>query len=107
MPLGAVCNDAAPVCTGPNKADYDFAWVDLIDSGTGTRIDNGEWMQNDDDGWFHVDLPFDFHWFGQVERRITIGTNGVLTFGAGQLPYGSSEPVPCAYGDDGVQVDAR
>ena len=88
---------------------FPFEWVDLIDSGAGTRINNGDWTQNDDDGWFEVTLPFDFHWFGQVERTITIGTNGVLTFGAGQLPYGSSEPVPCVYGNDGcsngVQVD--
>ena len=30
-----------------------------------------------------------------MERTITIGTNGVLTFGDDQLPYGDSEPVPC------------
>ena len=59
----------------------------------GTRIDNGMWMQNNDDGWYHVTLPFDFNWFGITERIITIGTNGVLTFGTAQLPYGSSEPV--------------
>ena len=47
-----------------------------------------------------MNLPFDFHWFAQVERTIPIGTNGVLTFGFGQLPYGSSEPVPCSYGSD-------
>ncbi len=51
------------------------------------------WEQNNDDGWYHVTLPFDFNWFGTTERRITIGTNGVLTFGTAQLPYGSSEPV--------------
>lgn len=59
----------------------------------GTRIDNGMWEQNNDDGWYHVTLPFDFNWFGATERIITIGTNGVLTFGTAQLPYGSSEPV--------------
>jgi hypothetical protein len=60
---------------------------------TGNRIDNGMWEQNNDDGWYHVTLPFDFNWFGATERIITIGTNGVLTFGTSQLPYGSSEPV--------------
>ena len=62
----------------------------------GTRIDNGMWEQNNDDGWYHVTLPFDFNWFGTTERIITIGTNGVLTFGTAQLPYGSSEPVRAA-----------
>jgi hypothetical protein len=79
------------------QTDYQFEWMDIIDNGVGTRIDS--WQQNADDGWFHLDLPFDFLWFGNVERTITIGTNGVLTFGAGQLPYGASEPCPCTYGD--------
>lgn len=65
----------------------------MIVTRAGTRIDNGMWEQNNDDGWYHVTLPFDFNWFGTTERIITIGTNGVLTFGTAQLPYGSSEPV--------------
>lgn len=79
------------------QTDYPFEWVDIIDSGIGRRIDS--WEQNADDGWFHLSLPFDFLWFGGIERTITIGTNGVITFGTGQLPYGSSEPCPCTYGD--------
>ena len=55
------------------------------------------WEQNNDDGWYHVTLPFDFNWFGATERIITIGTNGVLTFGTAQLPYGSSEPVRSSF----------
>ena len=50
-----------------------------------------------DDGWFHIDLPFDFIWFGRTESRITIGTNGVITFGTTQLHNGASEPVPCQW----------
>ena len=46
---------------------------------------------------FHVDLPFAFHWFGRVESRVTVGTNGVLTFGSAQLTCGASEPLPCAW----------
>ena len=72
-------------------------------SDTGTKITN--WEQNADDGWFHVDLPFDFPWYGKVETQITIGTNGVITFGEGQLPNGGSEPVPS--GADGEQVRGR
>jgi hypothetical protein len=43
----------------------------------------------------------------QIESTITIGTNGVLTFGSGQLPYGSSEPCPCSYGDAGCNNGAQ
>ena len=53
----------------------------MIVTRAGTRIDNGMWEQNNDDGWYHVTLPFDFNWFGTTERIITIGTNGVLSFG--------------------------
>ena len=42
-------------------------------------------------------MPFDFIWFGRTESRITIGTNGVLTFGTAQLHNGASEPVPCQW----------
>ena len=42
-------------------------------------------------------MPFDFIWFGRTESRITIGTNGVITFGTAQLHNGASEPVPCQW----------
>lgn len=32
---------------------------------------------------------------GRNERTITVGTNGVLSFGTAQYMYGGSEPVPC------------
>ena len=108
MCLSAACC-TSQVCQCENvgfcgiQTDYRYEWVDIIGTDPaapiGTRIDNGMWEQNNDDGWYHVTLPFDFNWFGVTERIITIGTNGVLTFGTGQLPYGSSEPVPCTYGD--------
>ena len=31
-----------------------------------TRIENGQWEQNNDDGWVHIDLPFGFSWFGTL-----------------------------------------
>ena len=96
-----ICQCAGVEASCEVDTNYPFEWVDIITSTAGTRIADTEWTQNADDGWFHIDLPFDFHWFGQTERRITIGTNGVLTFGSGQLPFGSSEPVPCAYGGTG------
>ena len=76
-----VCQCEAVQCTV--ETDHPYEWIDLIDSGTGTLI--GAWEQNADDGWFNLDLPFDFMWFGNIERRMTIGTNGILTFGSGQV----------------------
>ena len=94
---GGCCSSQTCECEGLDTCtvvtDAPFVWVDIIDSSTGTAVT--QWENNGDDGWFHVDLPFPFHWFGTVEPRITIGTNGVLTFGDAQLPYGEWEPVPC------------
>ena len=67
-----------PPRTGITKADI------------GTHIGDKMWTsggQNtwaSDDGWYDVDLPWDFRWYGRNENTITIGTNGVLTFGTPQ-----------------------
>ena len=67
----------------------------------GTLIGSSDWTsggQNTwagDDGWLDVTLPWDFTWYGANENVITIGTNGVLTFGEPQYRFGGSEPVPC------------
>ena len=97
---GTCCTSKVCMCedvTCNIETDYTFEWVDIIDSGVGTQIT--AWEQNADDGWFDLNLPFDFAWFGRVEQTITVGTNGILSFGTGQLPYGSSEPCPCSFGD--------
>ena len=95
------CSSQTCECEGVDSCtvvtDAAFEWVDVM--ATGTQIT--EWVNNGDDGWYHVDLPFPFHWFGVVEMRVTIGTNGVLTFGDDQLPYGDSEPVPCQWNGGG------
>jgi hypothetical protein len=97
------CEGEGPAGQCSVQTDYGFEWVDIIASGTGTRIGGTHhpWEQNDDDGWYHVNLPFDFNWFGSMESRVTIGTNGILTFGDAQLPYGDSEPVPCQWNGGG------
>ena len=78
----------------------DTDWHDLVkEYGRSSRVVKIQhFQQNNDDGWVHVTLPFYFHWFGEIENVITIGTNGLLTFGTGHLAYGGSEPVPCAHG---------
>ena len=97
---GQVCRCGQASACGVYQ-DFPFSWVEISD--TGTKIT--DWEQNNDDGWKHIDLPFDFPWYGKVETTITIGTNGVITFGDGQLPNGGSEPVPS--GADGEQVRGR
>ena len=96
------CTSQICQCEGTDcmvDTSFGYAWVDIVDNGAGTQITT--WENNGDDGWFHVDLPFDFNWFGTIERTITIGTNGALTFGDAQLPYGDSEPVPCQWNGGG------
>ena len=103
LPDPTCCSTQICQCEGEDQCvvdtDFGYAWVDIIDSGLGTQITT--WENNGDDGWFHVDLPFDFNWFGTIERRVTVGTNGALTFGDAQLPYGDSEPVPCQWNGGG------
>ena len=93
------CSSSVCQCEGLRDCvvdtDFPYQWVDILS--IGHRITDDEWVNNRDDGWFHVDLPFPFYWFGSEERMVTIGTNGYLTFGDEQLPYGDSEPVPCQW----------
>ena len=72
---------------------YPFSWVDI--SATGTLIT--DWSINADDGYFRVELPFDFTWFGSSTRTVMIGTNGFLTLGDDAAPsHQSTLPIPCA-----------
>eukprot|EP01052_Picozoa_sp_SAG31_P009528 SAG31_NODE_502_length_14826_cov_5.474299_8_plen_824_part_00 len=88
---------------GYTQADID-SWRDITRTGTPIRRDQwtcGGCDHPADDGWFEIQLDRDdpariFRWFGISENILTIGTNGVLTFGAAQFQYGSSEPAPCA-----------
>ena len=80
--------------------DYSSAsqWVDI--SGTGTEILDDQWANplntwNHDDGFVDVALPFAFSWFQMPQSTITIGTNGMASFGTAHLRNGGSEPIPC------------
>ena len=83
---------------------FDSLWIEI--SETGTRIATEQWTCGGcdhaaDDGWYEINLETHvFRWFGIEENILTVGTNGVLTFGVSQFQYGSSEPAPCA-GTDG------
>ena len=104
-------------------AGVDINWLDIIKPENRIGGADHPWENNEDDGWYHVDLPFDFNWFGKIERRITVGTNGTplnftpasqfcpfkslpsgaITFGDAQLPYGDSEPLPCQWAEGAGQ----
>eukprot|EP01051_Picozoa_sp_SAG22_P005693 SAG22_NODE_346_length_11892_cov_40.205970_3_plen_2055_part_00 len=80
-----------------------FEWVEPPGR---TKINFTDWTsggQNSvphDDGWYDVSLASlgvpCFSWYGLCEDTISVGTNGLVTFGAAHLEYGSSEPVPHA-----------
>jgi hypothetical protein len=99
---GQVCKCGVASACGM-YADFPYQWVDLSESGDGTKIN--AWTQNGDDGWFDLDLPFSFPWYGLTENKISIGTNGVITFGSAHLANGGSEPIPS--GSDGLGADGR
>ncbi len=75
-----------------------YNWIELSMYGATNRIEADMWEGTDhssDDGWYNVDLGWTFMWYGLAERLITIGSNGLVTFGTSQLDYGGTEPVPC------------
>jgi len=109
----------ADVCTVDMSAS--FNWVELVGADGATKIGDGDWTsgaQNtweSDDGWVDVDVGMlgnCFNWYGRCENKISIGTNGVITFGTAHYAYGGSEPIPCggtstdcAGGAEGIGVD--
>ena len=109
----------ADVCTVDMSAS--FNWVELVGADGATKIGDGDWTsgaQNtweSDDGWVDVDVGMlgnCFNWYGRCENKISIGTNGVITFGTAHYAFGGSEPIPCggtstecAGGAEGIGVD--
>lgn len=66
----------------------------------------GTFISNQDDTFYSRSLPFSFRFFGQDYTQIFVGTNGYITFGAGDnnyvetLPDFSSLPRISAFFDD-------
>lgn len=77
------------------EESYAYNWIELSMYGPVNRITADMWQGDVDDGWYDVPLGWTFMWYGLAERVITIGTNGLVTFGTPQLDFGGSEPVPC------------
>jgi hypothetical protein len=104
-----------PHCT-INRAE-EFTWTDIKTKGM--QINSTEWVGNSsdqikwapDDGWFDVDISSigGFIWYGQQENIVSVGTNGLITFGTVQHAYGATGRTPCEgaaiIACDGVNVD--
>ena len=94
-----------PSATCPATYDdyvVDTYWVDITPEAV--EIQDDQWANplntwNHDDGYVDVPLPWTFPWYGVAENTITIGTNGMITFGTGHLRNGGSEPIPCLSAD--------
>jgi hypothetical protein len=74
--------------------------LDIQTLDTAVEILDDQWMNplntwNHDDGYLDVPLPFTFMWYQLEESMMSIGTNGVITFGSAHLRNGGSEPIPC------------
>jgi hypothetical protein len=100
------------------NSDYSVGYTFYDISASGTTVMDSDWVNPvntwaDDDGWVDVPLPFDFMWFGMPESTISVGTNGLITFGGAHLRNGASEPMPCMglcdrggnYGSHGDRFD--
>jgi hypothetical protein len=97
-------------CGTSTTALTQFDWIEL--NNLGTKIADDEWTGDGDDGWFDVELRgMCVYWFGICENKITIGTNGLVTFGAPHITNGGTEPLPCSRrgsctnGQDGLGID--
>lgn len=106
-PPHGCCTSQVCECEGLESCtvvtDAVFEWLDIM--ATDNQITM--WRTNGDYAWFQTDLPFSFEWFGKIEPRITIGINGVLTFGNDVLRDGGSQPVPCKWNGGGHNSAAQ
>eukprot|EP01051_Picozoa_sp_SAG22_P005696 SAG22_NODE_346_length_11892_cov_40.205970_6_plen_1014_part_01 len=88
---------AAPRACWQRSAAPDLDWVEL-NSGVGTMILDSDYTQGSDDGWYDVDLTqrgWCFAWYSKCEDTVSIGSNGLITFGTAHLFNGESQPIPC------------
>jgi len=88
----------------------DYSWFDIETEHNLIRITEWTHPTNSwpaDDGFVTVQLDFGFSWYGLVEREVSIGTNGYLTFGEmDHYPYGNTMLIPTPGGDiGGATVD--
>ena len=77
---------------------YAYGWIEVSTYEAANQISADMWQGTNhasDDGWYDVPLSWTFMWYGLAERLITIGSNGLVTFGTPQLDFGGTEPVPC------------
>ena len=85
-----------------------YSWLDIETSSNLVRL--GDWVHPSnswpaDDGYVTVPLQFEFRFYGMVERTVSIGTNGYLTFGEmAHYPFGNTLVIPTPGGDIGGET---
>ncbi len=85
-----------------------YSWENIEIPANLVRIIDWEHPSNSwpaDDGFVTVPLEFDFAFYGLVERHVSIGTNGYLTFGEmAHYPFGNTLIIPTPGGDVGGET---
>jgi len=83
--------------------EYDLSpsynWIDIESSGTNLNLSNsgnGNWSGNGP--LAHIDLPFDFQFYGETYDEITVCTNGWLVLGYSSAEAFRNYPIPGAGG---------
>jgi hypothetical protein len=71
---------------GGYSSDYSFYDISV----SGTTIMDDQWQNPlntwaDDDGWYDVALKSAMYWYGEPNYSVSVGTNGLITFGAAHL----------------------
>lgn len=87
-----------------------YMWLDIASDQNAVAISDWAHPTNTwpaDDGFVTVPLEFEFAFYGLLERSVSIGTNGYLTFGEmDHYPYGNTLVIPTPGGDiGGAAVD--
>ena len=92
-----VATQAATAC--PTQWEtHEYSWIELSTYDRAVQIRTEDWQGSNhaaDDGWVDVELEWTFTWYGLEERSISVGSNGLVSFGTPQLDYGGTEPLPC------------
>jgi hypothetical protein len=101
--------DPATLATGPDAYGYyaydsadtqylehpSYDWVDIAPPGPGDYI---RYVSTGDDRMKLETLPFPFTYYGTAESYISIGSNGVIAFGAADYVFGDNSPIPNLHG---------
>ena len=84
-----------------NDLDYSlvpsYDWIEIENSGTNLNLENdgnGNWGGGNNSPIAHIDLPFDFSFYGVDYDEITICTNGWVALGYTDMESFRNYPIP-------------